>query len=365
MGNALALGGGAFSFEKSVAKLDAIVSGIMANSDGYVASHERCVADYNVVLGSELKKHLKVELAELKDVVYFVPDAPATHTKKKMLTKQQLCEQLTGHYGKALQALQLLKTVYDTERGGEGSLYARIAANLKTDKTGRKLEEVRFCAAGLDVEHDLATSIAGLREFVDGLGTPERNAFLHQLHALASKGAPVAAGTLACGDALFSGADYRRMYGAEHFKGTHSSVPEDAPQCRAYKELSHLSRLDTTAAFDAASGPTPFLNKATCARTRTLVVAALPNAKDRATLARLYRAMTTRASANLRQVREMADELVTGSAAAGGYKLKHLTHKKLDAVTERVKRAVASYYVGTLHDYSTLLRAAHAATEKK
>jgi hypothetical protein len=335
-------------------KLHAIVQGIMTDVD--VSSSDTCMSDYHMVLGMEMKKLKKVEIKGLNDVVYFVPDAVAAHTKHEMMTKKDMCDKLVSHYGKAIDAVRLLKHVYDTENQGGGSFWGRIRDdNLITEKAGSKIVEIKFCEK-MSASVNLGDHVRGLEEFVSPSGllkVTERNVFLHQFHSIVQN-VPLDMSMLACGDELFNGPEYRALFNSDSAKVPWMAADPSAPQCKRYKELGHLADKQLTV---SSVSNAPFVRKGgACQKMRTLNIQNIV-AKDRATLVKMYKAMSMHAQKNLQDVQSIINELVKGSPSTG-YEMRHMTDKQLSVVLHRVKRAVATYYLATLYDFKTLVATA-------
>ena len=341
-----------YDYKKPSAKLNDVIGAIMF--DDVLDSQERCMSDYHMLLGSELKKMKKIEIKALKDSVYFVPDQLALHTQRDILTKRDLCEKVVSHYGRAVDVVRVIKRVYDTENSGVDSFWARVREeNVVMDRANKKIVEVRFCERAASDEVDLAKEVRGFGEFVSLLTLQERNVFLTQFSSIVDGTfAKATAPMLQCGDELFSATDYRALYG---------SLP--MPQnCKRYREISHLADKTSKVVADKTTTSkaltTPFLRRDACERTRTLGVEHL-DAKDKALVARIYRESNTRAQKNMADVSALLNDLVRGSRATG-YALRHVNARELDALVLRAKRIVSRYYLSTIYDFDRIVGIAKA-----
>ena len=344
----------AYDFKPATMKLNTLVSGIMADSDP-LASQERCMSDYNIVLGKELGKMKKLPLKALNDTVYFIPDMQAMHTRSEIITKRDLCVKISSHYGRALAAISLIKTTYDTENFGTSSFWSKTRdERLVLDKTLKKVVEVRYCDQKSPREIKLQSQVRGIEEFVAFLSQTEKNTVLRHLHSLSSGSLHDDIEMLTCGDELFSPSEYRSMYSHEKFKSPWASE-SSAPQCRRNKELVHLVNMDTTFTTTQQDPKTtsskPFATKeAKCEKIRNVNVSNLPS-KQQAAIQKAYKTTYEHAAKNLQGVYAILSDLVRGSPSMG-YEMRHLTASQLDAVILRLKRSVAGYFLATLYDFN-------------
>ena len=347
--------GNSFSFNHAplTKKLNVVVQGVMSNN--YI-SQETCMSDYHILLGKELKTLSKLNVKTLKDHVFFVPDAIAAHSKSDMMTKKELCEKVSSHYASAIDAIKVIKRVYDTEGEGKDSFWATVRDNnVITDASGKKLVEIRFCdkTSGKS-KVDLAKAIPGMGEYVGILKDTERNIFLNQVHVLLlnfgnsdiSEMSSLQS-MLSCGDELMTPAEYANLYMSK-------SQLRSAADCRRYKELAHVSDKTLLVGAEASERlPGKHSKKdSTCVRVKSVQLSIL-DPKERTKIHRMYTLMCKRSAANLATVKDLLNDLVSGSPTSG-YEIKHMTDEKLTAIVLKIKKEILRYYIGILLDFNAL-----------
>lgn len=138
-------------FSKELTNINSIINDILHENNTFKNESYNFLSDdvcnkYQVVLESDLSKHLKLELAEYGTLLYVIPkeDIPSTNSKIK-ITKAEICERISSHYIRILYILSLIKHVYNLENNGDRSFAGIINRNIKIVNN---LMEVQYC--GID-----------------------------------------------------------------------------------------------------------------------------------------------------------------------------------------------------------------------
>jgi hypothetical protein len=130
-------------FHKELEGIHTIVNAIVndknvfRNSEYNFLSKDVCSKNY-MVLESDLKKHLKVELTSAGQTLYLIPkDSDSKYNK------YEICQKIANHYIKILYILSLVKNVYNLEKYGEKSISGIIMRNVTVVDD---LLQITFCA---------------------------------------------------------------------------------------------------------------------------------------------------------------------------------------------------------------------------
>lgn len=97
---------------------------------------------YQVVLQSELSKHLKIHLADFGSEIYVLPKDDNGAATQKNISKSQICEKISNHYVSILYILSLIKYVYNLENNGDRSFGGIIFRNVKVVNN---MIEIMYC----------------------------------------------------------------------------------------------------------------------------------------------------------------------------------------------------------------------------
>ena len=125
MGNAKSI-----AFSKDLRSLNQIIDTIVKDNNqdtlGDTIDDNKDCEKYFFVLESSLKRHLKVDLEELKDSIYVIPKNVEINYKK-----EDLCSIIANHYKRAINLLQVIKNVYDFENNGKYSIAGICIGNIE------------------------------------------------------------------------------------------------------------------------------------------------------------------------------------------------------------------------------------------
>ena len=333
------------TFSKELAVCNGMITSIMEDRRSFIDSKDECMNGFNLLLKADLKRHLKLDIKTLNDTVYFVPNSHALHSKSAtFVTKEDLCAEISGHYGRIIKTVQALQAVYSTGTKGVDSFLDHVLSSVvEVDAQGCP-RTVRVCRS-LDEGAETAGQIGGLDGFLEMLGATEKGIFADHVNRLLDRNDALLLGhAAACGDVLFSHSDYKDVFPKETARTR--SLPANAPACQLYREQTHL--FPTEMVRRPASRTLPFARSTSCSKVRELKVHPdkLKEAK------RVLSEMRRRMGNNVRKMRAVLAEVV--QPAGSTYQLRHLTAVQLDAVEAKAKRLVAAYYLVTLGAFNEL-----------
>jgi hypothetical protein len=334
------------TFAKEIAVCDNMITSVMEDRRSVIDSKDRCMNDFNLLLKADLNRHLKLDIKSLKDTVYFVPNSQALHSKTAaFVTKDDLCNEISTHYGRIVKMVGVMQSVYSTGTKGVHSFLDRVLSSVvEVDGQGCP-RTIRICRE-LTGGTDLMDEVGGLRGFHDMLSPTEKGIFSDHLNRLFSN--PSDASNLrdaaVCGDVLFSHFDYRDVFPKETSKAR--ALAASAPACQLYREKTHL--FPTELAQRPASRVLPFAHSASCAKVRELKV----NTDKQKEAKRILSEMKRRMAVNLRKMKAVLSEIVQPAGQA--YQLRHLTAVQLDAIETKAKKIVAAYYLSSLSSFNEL-----------
>lgn len=141
-------------FAHELKMLTSLVSAMITKDDKFVNSKydflkpETCDA-HTMILASQLESHLKIELTDLHDSIYFSPTEQSVFEKKgKFHKKSDVCKVIATHYTRILKLISLVKAVYDVEHQGDNSLAGIVLSNFKKTTSNRQeLLQIYYCDA--------------------------------------------------------------------------------------------------------------------------------------------------------------------------------------------------------------------------
>jgi len=301
---------------------------------------------YTMVLESQLKKHVKVELAELHDAIYLIPSGKGIAEKRKA----GLCKLISRHYRRMLHLILLIKHMYDLEHGGENSLAGTTIRNIRVE--GRVME-IRFCKVEQDLDF---TNLKGFdlfcKEFLTGV---ERETLLHNMRMIFGRKKKSAVAEYAvCGDTLLTGVEYAEI------------LRERGAKCNKVRHKEFVTFVEGKTGLDYGiklAKRNPILNIDACRETDSMLVDM--SAAGSKEVKRVYEKMQTDYADNLAAVVKCMDQLVTSGSDSGKYVLRDLGNKQLNLVQKRIKSLVAQFYLRSISNFHFLLATAHHATHFK
>ena len=334
--------------------LNSMVNGIMTKRSTYKnPNYDRMSGDlcndFTVVLESSLKKHLKVELSDLKDAIFIIPKSDHVYVDKKAIKKEQLCKVITNHYKTILQLLTMIKRVYDTEHMGDYSMAGICFRNVRIING---VLEINFCgskqvdnlinmkSASVDM-----TRVFGMSEYLEFLNKVERNIFLRNLqNQLLRKSRAKHGSVLACGDDLVSADKYKSMH-PEFSKAKCDVKLRDSFKMNAQvKTYDHNIQVVENA---------PILSLHSCTEKKRIFVPIHTRTSEVKRVIELYNKMRQDYNSSIREVVKLLDRLIY--RRGDKYLLHDIDNDTLRKVIKEVKETIAVFYQQSILNYQSLL----------
>lgn len=357
-------------FSKELARMTRTVNGILAADNTFASqeynflSRDAC-AGYTVVLQSQLKRHLKVDVQALHDSLLMIPKRSRIAAGDHVIDKTELCGVISNHYVKILYLLSLIKLVYDLEHGGDVSMAGIVYRNVRVIGD---LMEINYCAiqqkeyARKDGKIDFS-ALQGLQFFIDKFLDPEeQHVFLHQMEMVLARRVDVDwLREVACKHSLMRPEDYAALY--------RPPLQEARLTCAPPKKTSASQQQSPRLAVDFAGAPifqvaamNPVLSAEHC-MSRRKVVLQLGRDKESKAVFASYKEMTDNYEANLREVEGLLSRLVQqqkapGDGAEDAFVLRDIDDEALDRIVTDTKRTVTRFYLQSLIDFQRLLHVA-------
>ncbi len=355
-------------FSKELSRVTGIVNNILA-ADGTFASKEYnflsrdACAGYTVVLESQLKRHLKVDVQSLHDSLLMIPKRSRVAAGDHVIDKAELCSVISNHYVRILYLLSLIKLVFDLEHGGDVSIAGIVYRNVRVVGD---LMEINYCAipqkdygsSSRDVDF---SALQGLQFFLDKFLDPEeQHVFLHQMRMVLGRRVDVAwLRDVACAHALMRPEDYAQLYRAPA-KGAAAGKAfacSGSGAGKAKKEPSSKLAVDFVAApVFAVAAMNPVFSGDQC-MSRRKVVLQISKDKESKAVHQTYTEMTANYQANLRAVEALLAQLVRHEGG-DAWALRDIDDDALDRIVTDTKRTVARFYLQSIIDFQRLLHAA-------
>jgi hypothetical protein len=131
-------------FEKELRGINDIVNKIINHDNTFTNKEYNFLSQdvcnkYQVILESDLSKHLKIHLAEFKSNIYVIPKEDQ---HKGKINKAQICEKISNHYISILYIICLIKYVYNLENNGDRSFGGVVFRNIKIVDN---MMEIMYC----------------------------------------------------------------------------------------------------------------------------------------------------------------------------------------------------------------------------
>lgn len=346
-------------FKKELQGLNTLVTDLVTTDNlqfkkqKYKVAMKNICDSYNIVLESQLKKHLKVELKSLKDSIYLFPTRDAVHLKDgKTVTKDDLCKLIGSHYHRILKLLVLVKHVYDVEHHGNNSLAGIIMNNINMTPN---IFEMHFCDVsqkmvhkGNGIDFSMLTGFQFLCN--DVMSKTEKTLFLKTMRNLfARKNIDALAEHMACGDSLLSAADYKEFlqYTSAKHVACKQSVANNMQQFAETKE-------ENMYMFVAKNNPMLHDSELVCSDKRQLLIDISKKTKPIKELIKKYELLQDLYKKNIAEIVSSINKLVEKDLT-GGYSLRDIDAKSLEDLEVNIKKLCVKFYIQTLVGYQSLL----------
>jgi hypothetical protein len=354
-------------FKDDVAFLNDIVGDIMSNTQ-YVKDDSKC-EDYTLILEEELKKHLKVELVNLKQHVFFVKktDNVRMHNGKQV-NKQALCKSLARHYNKVLKLLKLVKNIYDIEHGGDYSIAGICLRNVIVLKD---LMEIHFCGKehmdgnktkNADSNGDKNPNLIdfnkmhGMQLFLEEILTKgERNTFVHNIQFLLNREDTDFQTLAKChGDELVG----KNLYKSYDIGSKDASCNHEQSKKMAFT----IADTDKINSLRIAAG-NPVFHADLCTEDNVMVIQTNVSDENMPMLLSLHKQMKSNYKKNIDDLKKilfnsMLDTVYDDATKRSKYVLKNLTSRDISTLRKNVSQTIALLFYRSLMDYYALLEQA-------
>ena len=374
-------------FEPELRGLNHIINNIL-NEDNLFKNKEynfmsRDVCNkYQVVMESELSKHLKVQLAGLGESIYMVPkerEPLSTGIGKAMKnqTKAQICEMISGHYMRILYVLCLAKHVYNLAGNGDGSFGGRIIRNVHVVDNNMS---VMYCKSkqrdGEERHKDFKINLRkleGFKFFVDYiLDDKESKAFMRIMRAILGRKPKAAVqavvcmasqeGTMSPKELQVVHEAFAKVYGEHMVCGKHSTVGHiqtpEGDMSPGRKRGNHRE-VDT---YVAVAENNPVLYQNFCTNIDKAIIDT--TTKEGRDAKKLYEDIRKFMVANIATMQGIIERIVD-KGSDGSYVLKNMDTKELDAIVQDTKSCVRTFFIRSVLDYQHLLDLVSKSTSMK
>lgn len=339
--------------KEDLAQLNEIVSSVVneknvfKNNEYNFLSQDVC-KKYQVILESDLKKQLKINIKSIGESLLLVPrEEEHALLAKRGLKKDEICTRIANHYLKILYILCLVKYVFNIERHGDLSFMGIFMRNIEISKdTFRinycKVEQkdlrnaVGHAAAQLDF-----SNLEGLRFFVDYVLNPdEATVFLRSLrHVLARKSRAQLKNDF-CDMNASTIKDLEELY-------TNRYSDIKSITCTAQSGGSGESKFKMMVAAN-----NPLFDEHWCVGGPGTVTIPLAETDGKEAL-RLYKTMRSRFNKNIKAVENILYRMVEKRGSS--FTLKDITKDDLDSIIADMKTRIKIFYLQSLMDFQDLL----------
>lgn len=351
-------------FEKELNGLNQIITAIINDdntfkSKNYNFKDKNACNGYSLLLESSLKRHLKVELKDLKDSIYLVPNKDIVNINEKYLSKDNLCDVIAKHYETILDLLVLIKSVYDIEHNGDNSLAGITIRNIQFRKG--QFMEINYCDTAQkdrNMQSDRTKSLdfselQGLKLFTEKiLSTQEKNALMRNIkNIFGKKNLNSIAEIALCGDDLLSGDDYKILF--EGISGDKIKCNKD--KAKVFDDALHSQDHDL---FVTVVRENPILHTELCGSKQKLLIPLNQPTKEIKDLLAMFTRMKTDYVKNLNSIINIAKQLVETSDNGKTFVLKHIDNSTLETLRQQVKRNIAMFYLQSILNYHRLFNKA-------
>lgn len=353
-------------FEKELNGLNQIITAIITQNNEYISknydfkSQSQC-SQYTLLLESSLKKHLKVELKNLKDSIFMIPTKDLVSINDKYMSKENMCDVISKHYSNILDLLVTIKMVYDIEHNGDNSLAGITLRNVRFHNDS--IMEINYCdmaqkpikqTAGQDSSTMLDFSeLSGLKIFTEKILTKqEKNALLRNIkNIFAKKDMNKVSAVALCGDELLDAKDYQAILNGHinpkmTCKKELKSQFDDALHAKNHNLLVKVVKEN------------PILHTELCGSKQRMIIPLNGKSKEVKEVIGLYNKMRDDYVKNLNAILNIVKQLVDTSDGGKTYSLQHIDNKMLQSLTAQCKKHISIFYMQSILNYHRLFNKA-------
>lgn len=316
---------------------------IFNNAEYNFLSQDVC-KKYQVVLESDLKNQLKIDIKSIGETLLLIPrEEEKVLLTKRGLKKDEICTRIANHYMRILYILCLIKYVYNVERFGDLSIAGILFRNISVTKNTL---QINFCKTEQkDLRHSSGEAakqlnfgnLEGLFFFTEYFLEPEEaTTFIRTLrHVLARKSAGVLRND-------FCDMGAKKL---QELEDLFTEKTKDKLVC-APTAQSGGARLNMSIAHDS-----PIFEQSWCQSPGTITVPLAEEDGQRAL--KLYKRMRSRFNKNIKDIEAILETMVERNGTK--WTLKDITKEDLDTIIENVKTKVKVFYLQSLVDFQNVL----------
>ena len=354
-------------FERDLDKLNKLLI-ILLNDDGtafrnksYTSKNADICNDYSFILASDLKKHLRIELAELHDAIHVIPRSEGDIVLKNDMrfTKHDICNVIVQHYKRILNLVMVIKNVFDVENKGDLSLAGILYRNIKV---AGNLVEVRYCGSSQSSEPlsqskkeqrsvDFAL-VKGMKPFVsDLLTTEEATRFKSHLSLLLQQEKDnTKTINRICENVLYDDNITAAMYRERLSELKCTKAP------RILRQHAHSLKL-------VVPENNPILSFNMCSEKRKVLISYNSSDEEHKKLMSLIKRFKDQYAKHLEAIMQVLHMLLDIDYESGNASIKFITSTQLQAVEKATKIAIMTFYIQSIINYQDILK--HAMSIRK
>jgi hypothetical protein len=302
------------------------------------------------ILESQLKKHLRIELLDMRDAIYMIPNKDSVDINGKHKNKQEICKDISDHYKRTLNLVQLICSVYNIENKHELDDYLGLEriANMKNiaeiclSKAALASRSIRLSICLNYRQYETTTrdsklidisSLAGLTTFIESLDQGRQQDFLDSLKNLLS--------------------DHSKPFCSSSFK---------VQNCK-YKPFGIISNSNPNPYQMEIHALNPMFSDALCPSSERYVVEVQKTSPKWGELKRLYNKLHSDYATSLQTINKLLQEILTNKGTLRS-RIVTITDKELDKLEHRAKEIIMNFYFTSLQNYYNLLDLAVEESEQ-
>lgn len=323
-------------------------------NDSYNFLSDDVCHKYQVVLESDLSKHLKVDLSEFGSSIYVIPKDDTKSTNKK-LNKSEICKKISDHYVRILYVLTLIKYVYNIENYGDRSFGGIIYRNIKIVNN---LMEIQYCGSK---QKDTSTAsrkqtldlgkLEGFKFFTKNiLNGKESKAFMGLMRAFLGRQRKSDVSRKICtalSEKHITNIEFDKLSSLYSIKFGEPLVCEKKKHSKDDIESKSIP-VDTNVVVSAMN---PVFLKDYCTSIDNEVVDLSTVEGKR--IKSMYDEMVHKYRMNMKAIQDILQEVVI--VTNDGYELRDIDSTKLDDIIHRTKMNIRIFYMESILQYQCLL----------
>jgi|TARA_B110000259_G_scaffold188265_2_gene246061 hypothetical protein len=311
-----------------------------------------------LILEQNLNKHLKVDLANLKSSLYFVPKNQPNVIEFKsksgifseqnnFIKKSEMSSMIGNHYSSILNMVKTIVNVYDLEQGGDFSVAGIVQRNIKLEngllvvnycnmphfdyKDNKRVDKVNF------------SNLKGIKLLTSMMSKDEANSFIKHMGLLLSE-------TSSTSKLEESICKMDTQYKTNDFSKLYKSKKGISIDCSTKKHFSNTSELDF---FLSVSKNNPILSSNKCLDKKKVII----NMKDKniskqsKQLYKLYDVFQSNYKININNVFTNLYDVIDIKK----FIIKDISNLDLQNSMNNLKEHLIKFYINSLMDYKNLL----------